>query len=274
MSEATICTVATCNRPSDGWFACATCSEIFETQVLAEIGWILDDLDLVISGQVKYAPQVGGKSSEARLPVNLTASDAKGRLLTELDTAARMIADANGIAAEYRDGQTAAAWLAYRISMIRLHPAGGQIIEDVTREFTGALWLCDRPKQRQYLGDCKDHERADDLPECPGAIYGIDGKPEARCDVCGAWWDKDQLKQWLLGILDDKIMTAAEIAHMSVYLGMNASRERVRKLMNQWHKRGQIAPWSLQVDHRSVVGFRFGDALTKLAELEAKRAAG
>lgn len=270
MTEETICTVSTCSRPSEGWFVCATCSEIFQNQVLSEIGWLLEDLDLVIAGQVRYAGQVGGRSSEPRLPVNLTASDSRAQLLNELTTAVRMIADANQVDYDCTDGETAAAWLAYRISMIRLHPAGHEVIEGVTREFAGAHWIVDRPRAKQYLGDCKDHERTDDLPICPGSIYALDGKPEARCDVCGNWWDKDHLRGWLISQLEDRIMTASEIARISTYLGMDWSRDRIRKLMNQWHKRGHITSHEIQQDGQHVVGFRFGDALNKLAEYAAK----
>lgn len=266
-----LCTVSTCAKPADGWYVCQQCADTFTNEILGEIGWILDDMDLVISQQVRYAHKYGGKSAETPLPINLNAADQRGKLLTELDTSSRLIADANQIEPDYIDGKTAASWLTYRISMIRLHPAGGEIIDGITREFAGALWLCDRPKQKQYLGDCKDHERTDDLPECPGSIYGIDGKPEARCDVCGSCWDADEMRTWLIAALEDRIMTAAEIAHMSTYLGLDMPREQVRKQVNKWNQRGSITPHATINDSPH---FRFGDVLDLLARHVAKRMAG
>lgn len=272
MSEATICTVTTCNRPSDGWFVCQTCSDSLERDVLSQVEWLMGDLDLVISGQVKYTQQVGSASSETPLPLNIAASDARGELLMQLDTSCRMIAEDNGIEAEYHDGPSVAAWLSYRISMIRLHPAGGEVVGELTQAFNKALWLIDRPRQRQYLGDCKDHPRDDGEAVCPGGIYALEGKPEARCQVCGRWWPKEELKAWLIAELHDRIMTASEIARLSAYLGIPHPRIKVRKLINQWHTRGQIHSVELQQSGRSVSGFKFSDALVLLAKLEKRKA--
>lgn len=261
--ELNLCTVPSCGRPSGDWPICQRCGDILADEVLAEVGWLLDDLDLVIGRQVRYARQVGGKSAETPLVVNMKASDVKGQLLASLDTAARLIGDANGIEPEYANGAECADWLAYRISMIRLHPGGADIVEELSRNFAAAMWVVDRPRQSQYLGACSDHPRDDDLEDCPGDIRAFADQHEARCSTCGRWWPKEELKDWLIGQLEDRIMSAAEIAHMSVYLGIETPRFRVRKLIESWSRRGRLA--------RHGGGYRVGDALVLIAALEARK---
>lgn len=275
MTTETLCQVPSCDRPSSGWFVCKRCSDILCDETLAEISWLLDDLDLVIAKQVKYGSRIGGKSAETPIPVNMTASDAKARLVNELTTSVRIIAESNQIAPDCHDAKTAADWLIYHISKIRLHDAGGQVVEDISREFANCMWIVDRPRSKQYLGDCKDHERADDLPECPGEIWGYDNKPEVVCDTCGSWWPREELQEWLLGQFDGRVMTASEIAHMSVYLGLDVDREQVRKRINQWHRRGLIHALDVIADGKIREGFRFSEVKLLLARIDSeKRMAG
>ena len=60
-----------------------------------------------------------------------------------------------------------------------------------------------------------------------------------------------------------KLCTAAEIAHLSTYLGLDISREQVRKRINQWHRRNQITRKGGVLNEPT---FRFGDALALLAK--------
>ena len=75
----------------------------------------------------------------------------------------------------------------------------------------------------------------------------------------------------LLGELDDRLCTAAEIAHLSTYLGLKADREQVRKRINQWNKRGLITEHPGVTDE---VTFRFGEVYERLAADDYQKAAG
>jgi hypothetical protein len=270
MREATICQVMSCNRPSDGWYVCKLCADIL-AETLTDMAWMLDELDIVITQQTRYTTQSSGRSAESPLVFNIKAADTKANLVNELDTVARVIAGANGWQRTYTTPKGCAVWLEQKISAIRLHPAGGEMTNDISSWYGACLWVIDRPAQRQYLGDHADmgtvvevelNTRGTSDEQCPGRIYGRAGKPEARCDTCGATFTAEKLRERLLHQLDDKLCSAAEIAHLSTYLGLDIGREQVRKRINQWHKREQIQrKGGTDVDPK----FRFGDALGLLA---------
>lgn len=268
MSELTICQTSACDRPSDGWIVCKTCGVSFE-QVLAEMPWMLEELDTVITQQTRYTTESSGKAAETPMMFNVKASDMRGRLVTELDTASRLIADANGWDATYTDAVGASRWLLRSLSAIRLHPVGGEIVDSISALSAGCLWVIDRPAAKQFLGDCSMIFKVADLDEkCPGRIYGKSGKDLASCDTCGTEWEAAALRDHLLRQLDDRLCTAAEIAHLSTYLGLIDGREKVRKRINQWALRGQIG--AHEADDGSVQ-FRFGEVYVMLAQADTHR---
>lgn len=257
MSEATAC-AASCGRPSDGWIVCKQCSEHLKG-VLVDMGWMLDELDTVITGQARYVDDASGKAAEMPMVFDVKASETRAYLVNEISTAVRLIEDANKWKSGATSEKVAAAWLLEKVSAIRLHPAGGDIVDGIMRWWAAAMMVIDRPAQRQYLGDCGVGEG--DVA-CPGRIYGRAGKPEARCDTCGATYEADEMREWLLKRLDDQLCTAAEIARLSTYLGLDIGRDQVRKRINQWHKRGVIQRKGGAEDSPE---FRFGEALALLA---------
>lgn len=272
MTESTICQTMACNRPSDGWYVCKVCGDML-AETLTDMSWMLDELDTVITQQTRYTTQSSGRSAETPLVFNIKAADTKANLVNQLDTAARVIAGANGWSRDYTTDKGCAAWLERKVSAIRLHPAGGEITDDICSWYAACLWVIDRPAQRQYLGDHADVGTVLEVEmnvisptsdeQCPGRIYGRAGKPEARCDTCGATFSAERLRERLLRELDDKLNTAAEIARLSTYLGLDISREQVRKRINQWHSRGQI---ERKGGSKEDPTFRFGDALNLLAK--------
>jgi hypothetical protein len=272
------CHTMMCDRPADGWIVCKTCADAL-VATLAEMPWMLEELDTVITQQTKYT-DASGKSAESPLVFNIKAADSKASLINELDTVARVIAGANRWKRTYTTAAGCAAWLERSISAIRLHPAGGQMVDDISSWYAACLWVIDRPAQRQYLGDHADVGSVIEVElrsyevspiaheQCPGRIYGRAGKPEARCDTCGATYAAESLRDRLLHQLDGKLCTAAEIAHLSTYLGLDIGREQVRKRINQWHSRSQIERKG-GTDIEPT--FRFGDALALLAKHDTTR---
>lgn len=268
MSEVTICQTVACERPSDGWFVCKHCAAIFE-QVLAEMPWMLDELETVITQQTRYTTESSGKAAETPMMFNVKASDMRARLVTELDTAARLIADANGWTLTYDDAASASRWLLRSLSAVRLHPVGGEIVDSISSLNAGCLWVIDRPAAKQYLGDCTMVFKVEQLDTvCPGRIYGRAHKDRAACDTCGTEWEAAALRDHLLTQLDDRLCTAAEIAHLSTYLGLLDGREKVRKRINQWAIRGKVE--AHEADDGSVQ-FRFGTVYVMLAQADTQR---
>jgi len=243
---------------------------------------MLDELDTVLTQQTKYVDSSAGKSSETPMMFNVKASETREILVNEIQNAARLIADANGWVLTYRTPQDCATWLAYGISAIRLHPLGGQMFDEINASFAAAMWVIDRPAQRQFLGDCAVDP---DGAACGGRIYGRAGKPEARCDTCGGIYEADAVRAVLLNVLDDKLCSAAEIARLSTYLGLVSDRDQIRKRINQWSKRGQITKHvkdakdddeACDIDgegRRTVTRFKFGEVYPRLLTDDLNRRA-
>ncbi|TSD68116.1 hypothetical protein [Aeromicrobium piscarium] len=263
MTEVNICQAVMCDRPvHDGWYVCKPCGDKFEREVLAEIEWLMEDIENVVTGQTRYVTQSASKSAETPLVVNLTASDARDALTIALDSAARMIAEENSWEIDWSDARGAARMLIRRISAIRLHPAGGQILDEIGRYFAGAVWVCDRPAAKQYLGDCNDLWQQDVM--CPGKVYARQGRHEARCDTCGSEWEAEKLRERKLAELDGMWCTASEIAQLVTYLGLPFDRKKVRKRINQWSHREQIES---RVDWREgETRYKFGEVHVRLLQ--------
>jgi hypothetical protein len=264
MSEVTICQAAACMRPSDGWILCRDCGRVL-TEVLTDMGWMLDELDLVLTGQVRYVSQSTSKSSDTPMPFDVKASETRAYLTAEIATAVRLLEEANRWESQAKTEKAAALWLRDKVSAIRLHPAGGDIIDNLLRWWAAGQWVIDRPTQRQYLGDCEKDVAGMD---CGGRIYGRQGKAEARCDTCGGEYEAEEMREKLLNELDERLCTASEIAHLSTYLGLVADRTAVRKRINQWHTRKRVSP---HPNDDGDVRFRFGEVYVMLLQDDALR---
>lgn len=261
MADDTLCTVPSCNNPSDGWFVCKSCGESL-LRILTDLyEWLLADLDLVVTGQTRYTLQKG-KSAETPLMFNARAAEISGSLIIALDQSAAIIASANGWSRDYSTPDQCARWLRKSVSAIRLNVEGADIVETITNWYDEAIWVVDRPAQRHYLGDCTATFVTDDgvVPCDKGRVYGKSKKPEARCDVCGTTYNADERRASLLSQLDDRIVTAAEFAHLATYLGLPLGREQVRKRVNQWNHRKQVERRNPQ-DEEATPTFRFADLL-------------
>lgn len=267
-----ICTSAMCDRPAGDAFLCKICMGRIEHEILAEIPWLIDELNLVVTQQTRYTSQPRGRSAETPMVFHVRASDTLGQLVTALDTTARVIADANGWATPWHDGAGASRWLMKSLTALSLHPASGEMVDGISSWFAASLWVIDRPAARQYLGDCHDYDKPDSAEPCPGKVYGKAGKPDARCDTCGTTWDAQELRDHLLGRLESSILTAAEIVRLSTYLGLDIDREQVRKRINQWGSRGVLAVHPLASDSGAeVAGYRVSEVLALLSRHDTTR---
>lgn len=272
MTDQTVCAVTGCDNPSDGWFVCRACGADLDHDLSELCDWLLEDLDLVITGQTRYTTQ-SGKSSETPMMFNVKAAEVRGSIVIALDQSAATIAESNGWTRDYATAQGCAAWLSRSISAIRLHPEGGDIIDSLSGWVRDALLVVDRPAQRNYLGDCS--AELEGVKCMTGRVYARSNQSEARCDVCGSTYDADFRRSALLDELADRLCGAAEIAKLSTYLGVTADRIQIRKRINQWHKRGQLERRNAETNAAGEdipAVFKFGDALDLIYSDEQERA--
>lgn len=262
-TEATICTVKHCYRPSDGWFVCGTCGKEVE-QLLAETVSVLDDLDVAITKQARFTSGGGPRSNERPLPVNLKAADASARLVNSLTTTARMIAEDNGWMMRRGDPRSVSTWLLHRISAIRLHVAGGEMVDELARLTAAAIRTMTPPPERWFAGICS---MDNDGRICDADLYASAENGNITCQKCASIHDVGTRRAILLKSAEDVLATASEAARAIVVWSDYARGEN--KLVNRigkWAERGRIERrgW-LNVGGKDRPTYRVGDILDLLA---------
>ena len=256
-----------CGRPTrDAAYVCETCGERL-SRALGEIPWLADELETTITRQKGAAYNgTSAKGAETPSPVHWGASEARTHLRAVLVSwvlfcAAERVRNASPHRGLPDDDLPAISrWLMWRVDGLSLHDIGPEAVDEITDAVATCHRMVDRPADRQYLGRC------DVCSE--GRLYARPGGEWARCDTCEAKVEAEAIRARLLDELDDRLCTAAEIAHLSTYLGLRADREQVRKRINQWHKRKRIESESMFDEP----AFRFGIVWRLLAQEDEVRA--
>lgn len=155
-----------------------------------------------------------------------------------------------------------AEWLSWRVDAMCWNPEVADAAGSLHRLIDQASWVVNRPEARQQLGDCP-------AQGCDGHLSALPAATFASCHRDRAHQVEAQpLRDRLLDELDDRICTAAQIAHLTTYLGLRKNREQVRKQINQWAHRARIATRGLDADGDPT--YRFGEVKTLLLEAEAR----
>ena len=263
-----------CGRPTrDAAYCCDDCGTTL-AKALGDVPWLTEELEISISGQkgVDYRRSGGSKGAkkpaERPSPVAWGPAEARSHLRQILVAWVRFCDDEQvrhqgGVEFPADDLSSISRWLLCRVDGLMLLEIGEEAIDEITSAVAHCHRLVDRPAERQYLGICTMCE--------VGRLYARSGSKWARCNECGLGIEADTIRERLLADLDDRLCTAAEIAHLSTYLGLKAGREQVRKRINQWASRNQI------VEHPSMTAettFRFGEVYAKLMVEEQQRKAG
>lgn len=253
-----------CGKPTrDSAYFCDDCGHQLSV-ALGDVPWLDEELD-VSTARIKGANYAGAssKGAETPSPVNWGASEAKSHLRAVLVSWARFCDEERVRNASPHPGLPAdnlpalSRWLLWRVDGLSLLDIGPEAVDEITDAVKRAHRQVDRPADRQYLGNC------DICPE--GRLYARPGGSWARCDTCDQATEAQAIRDRMLRELDDRLCTAAEIAHLSTYLGLVADRETVRKRINQWASRGKL------VEHASFSDeptYRFGAVYEMLAKAE------
>ncbi len=261
--------ICRCGRPTDKFY-CDDCAQSFSV-ALGEIPWVERELDITITRQQAATWNGGSHSPETALPFHPSASDARGNLRAVLvawvrfcdEEAIRHQSPAHGLPTDTLTAMS--RWLMWRVDGLALHDIGPEAVDEITSAVAHCRRLIDRPLDRQFLGRCEQCEKVGD----EGRLYARPGSILATCNNCGDVIDAERLKTRLLAELDDRLCTAAEIAHLSTYLGLDANRDQVRKRINTWHRRRLITSESL---FEGEAAFRFGIVWRLLAHNDGAKA--
>lgn len=295
MSER-ICEGLTCDKPSGDGIICRACLRMLE-KVLAEVPWLLHELDVAEAKESKFAANgdkvttIGG---HLPMPIDVSAVDARVNLHDKLALWASDLSRSRKVGAIGALSSTSAsAWLMRHLEAVRVFEAAGDLLEELCSARATAVYVIDRPAERRYLGECGFSW----LPEghmvptdpCTEPLWGRNGDTEAHCKVCGAEWlmepRLERIQAQAMENMPDRIMTATQAAETLVAYGVADDvtavvlTDRIRKWADrsQLHKRIDLPT----PGQRSRPGYRLGDIITlvtaaaerkrELAERNAKR---
>lgn len=149
-----------------------------------------------------------------------------------------------------------AAWLAGHTEWLRHHPAAAEAFDELAKACRDLTHAIDRPAERVFAGRCA----------CGGYLYGPAGHSHITCRSCGTAYDTKAMRTVMLDQLDQMLMTAAQIAVLAGYFGVEHNRTRVRNLITKWHGRGLIDAYR-QDDN---VVYPFGDTMRRIATAELR----
>lgn len=274
-----------CGRETrDEAYGCDDCGDEL-ARTLGEMPWLTEQLDISITRQHSSGLGSGGASHSPDLlgdladildqgtighmgtPWHETASRAKRALHATLSTWVRFC-DAERVRHQAQNDNWPAdnmpsmsRWLMWRVDGLMLHELGCDAIDAITHDAAEArrivLW---KPKQRFYLAAC---EKPIEDTKCPGDVYADEGADYGTCEECSALHEVSKRRLDLNKRLDDHLCTAADIARMAVFLGLQAQRATVRNKVNVWHKRGRITPKTHAANGDPM--FRYGEVRGMLA---------
>lgn len=219
------------------------------TAALAEVPWLLVELEVNSTRQAKVAPRAsGGRSAETPLPFGARASDAAKQLTDVLRFWAGSISNGTQFTA-----LTAATYLRTHINQLRQHAMAEKAYDQITGARAHAFEVIDRPTDLVPAGQCGAD--LDDGEICPEILYGDPERASVRCR-CGAEHPMD--RTWMLEAARDQEWTAAQIGRAGT--GVTASMVRgyaQRKLLHPVGVR-KLGP------ERTIPTYRVGDLLDLL----------
>jgi len=280
VSDTNTCAVIMCDRPAADGTACSHCVTMLQNEVLGEVGWILAELDIAIAKQARFANQgdkVVQRGKVQPLIFDIAASDARELLVAQLASWCSDLAEVNDLTPPRFQPLVMAMWLADHGEEVRMHPAAGDLIGELCQARATAVYVIDRPAERQYVGECEGELNS---IRCGEALFIRDGDSFAWCRVCGSEWDAQAMRSYTESRatedLESRIMTATQAAQTIVALGVYDGdvfqlRDRIRK----WGERGRLAsPISLPTPAgRRRPGYNVGAIMRLLHETETRRSA-
>lgn len=267
-----------CGAPTrDGAWICDDCQKRF-TATLEDLGDLEDEIDTTITRQRASATTGGPRSSSMPLPWHEKAADAKRVLHGLLVQWVRFCVEEKVRGPEVEEPAdrvaSLAAWLVTRVHGLALLDIGPEAMDEIT----DAAAECHRlvfwkRRARLYLGPCRTPIEDDDAePEvCPGEVYADEGEPVGYCDLCKQGATVVVRRAAMERDLDSYLATAAEIARLATYLGLDVPRDQVRKRVHYWHRHKRVTQRSTDAEGSPM--FRYGEVRGMLYREFATRSA-
>lgn len=224
-----------CARPSgDDAYACTACAETTRAALHRITDGLDEDLTITLAKQGTKPENTGGgrtKASEAPLPLDLRAAEARSILRSTLVTWVRLIHDETGRGSLPADTLPAmAAWLEPLTGWLRHRDYGPEALDELTTAVAQALRAIDTPQRRVFVCQCR----------CGEYVYAREDAPAATCPEteCGTVWGVREQREWMGEYVEGHLLGAADMARAVSRPGDPVSASTIRS----WARRRKITP--------------------------------
>lgn len=267
-----------CGRPTND-FLCTACVTELVT-ALRELAFgmtsggqrrpgLADDLQAVVARLTTRRSGLGvvSRSAETALPFHAAASELAWVMDNTLSTWAWDFAETHRhLHPRWSTVTEAAEWMASYPNLLALHPAAEQMHDEITHLVHQVRSMVDIAPERIYLGPCG--EKVEGVV-CTEDLYALPSRTTVHCGVCGAAWNVEERREWLLEQVEDQLATAPEIARALPTLGQPVSVDRIRV----WAHRGELSKKPAHpLDPRRRPRYRIGDVLDLITRMACKHA--
>jgi hypothetical protein len=164
-----------------------------------------------------------------------------------------------------------ARWLTTQCEWVRHRPAVARFVSEIEACARVIRGIAEPGGQhRVIVGMC----------DCGKTLYAPAGRQVVTCKDCELTWAVNESRDALRGHLDQQLVTAAEAAHLAGFLDTDRSAVQIRKLVNKWAERGQLAKHGdIRIKHQhrdtcpadctktadSIDTYRFGEIAERIA---------
>ena len=269
-------TTCRCGRPTrDDRSLCDGCVEQLDI-ALGDCAWLDEEIEVTMTRQRAASTQGGAPSATTPLPWHERAAEARRNLHALLVSWVRFCAeeDVRGCPpfAQVEDNvPSLSRWLLGATAGLALHDVGPDAYDEITDAVADVrrvvFW---KRRNRIYLGPCaygNDLGAAlAEVIDCPGDVYADEGEPVGYCEECERGVTVVIRQGELDNDLHSRLLSAADIADWSIRMGLDATREEVRKRVLYWHRHKRVLPHAHEERGEVKVPlFRYGDVRTLLA---------
>jgi len=222
---------------------------------------LIEDLDVTLTKQDAVRPFFGmtaGGSDEQPIIYNQSASEAGHELVRAVHRVSRwMVEHYTHLMFPCDTSVTGLAkWLLLLPNLVLEHPKATTMAMMIRGAVLSVHHVIDRPEERAYLGPCRGELRDEGV--CKASLYAVEGEAFVRCRVCRTWWAVEELREYLLAIAGDQVVTARDAVGL---INPNTGVEITQATIRGWKRRNKVKPVG---SYKGADLFRVGDLLEAL----------
>ncbi|MFE1170438.1 hypothetical protein [Nocardiopsis sp. NPDC058789] len=227
-----------CGRPTgDDAYVCTGCADQARTALRTIMDGLDADLTVTLAKQGSKPESAGGghgKKSEAPLPLDLRAVEARSVLRNTLVTWVRLIHD-DGRSASALPADTLpsmASWLFPAVGWLRGRDYGSEFVDEITAAVAQALRVVDSPQRTVFVCRCT----------CGEHVYARENAPAATCpgSECGTVWGVTEQRAWMLQNADGQLLGASDMARAVSRPNDPVSASTIRS----WARRNKLTKYN------------------------------